>query len=184
MIQKTDVQTAVDTQMVNRWIETMADELKGQLREMPPNQCAIIGIQSGGVRIAQALRNLLDPSLPLGSLNISFYRDDFSRIGLHPQVTPSELPFRVDDRNIILVDDVLYSGRTIRAALNEIFDYGRPAQVILAVLVERNGHELPIRADIKGHSLTLKPQQQIKLNGESLALEIYQREPPGDEVQV
>jgi len=86
---------------------------------------------------------------------------------------PSDLPFSVDDRHILLVDDVLQSGRTVRAALNEIFDYGRPASVSLAVLIERQGHELPIQADIIGQSIALNSQQQIKLsNDDGLQLTI------------
>ena len=110
---------------------------------------------------------------PTGTLNISFYRDDFSRIGLHPRVTPSTLPFEVENRTVILVDDVLYSGRTVRAALNEIFDYGRPSRVILAVLIEREGQELPIRADVVGHTLALKPTEQVKLHPDNLSLELH-----------
>ena len=111
----------------------------------------------------------------LGTLNITFYRDDFTRIGMHPQVEPSVLPFEVDDRHVILVDDVLHTGRTIRAALNEIFDYGRPASVMLAALVVRSGKELPICADIVGTHLDLTEGQHIKLNGpDALSLEIQE----------
>ena len=84
---------------------------------------------------------------PCGSLDISFYRDDFSRIGLNPKVKASQLPEDISDRHILLIDDVLQTGRTIRAAMNEIFDYGRPASIKLCVLLERNGRELPIQAD-------------------------------------
>jgi pyrimidine operon attenuation protein/uracil phosphoribosyltransferase len=86
---------------------------------------------------------------------------------MHPQVHPSNLPFNVEDQHIILVDDVLQTGRTIRAALNEIFDYGRPASVMLAVLVERSGHELPIAADVTGIHMELDDDEQIKLQGPS-----------------
>ena len=88
-----------------------------------------------------------------------------ARIGLHPRVTPSNLPFGVDDRNIVLVDDVLHTGRTIRAALNEIFDYGRPASVTLTVLIDRDGHELPIRADVAAQQTALSDNHHIKLTG-------------------
>jgi pyrimidine operon attenuation protein/uracil phosphoribosyltransferase len=111
----------------------------------------------------------------LGSLNITFYRDDFTRIGMHPQVTPSSLDFEIDDQHIILVDDVLHTGRTIRAALNEIFDYGRPASVLLAALVARDGRELPISADVTGVQLPLGPNEHIKLTGpEPLSLELQE----------
>ena len=126
---------------------------------------AIIGIHTGGAWVAQALIEQIGKDTPLGTLDISFYRDDFSRIGINPEVRPSEIPFDIDDRHIILVDDVLYTGRTIRAALNEIFDYGRPASVILAVLIERDGRQLPICADCVGEKISLQANQQIKLNG-------------------
>lgn len=92
---------------------------------------------------------------------------------MHPQVSPSELPFEVDNRHLLLVDDIFYSGRTTRAALNEIFDYGRPASVTLAVLIERNGRELPIRPDIVGKSVILPRNQHLKLrNRDGLQLEL------------
>lgn len=147
----------------------LTEFLAGNDRQDP----VIMGIHTGGIWIAERLRALLGIEHPLGHLNIAFYRDDFSRIGMHPRVAPSNLPFDVDNRHIILVDDVLYTGRTIRAAMNEIFDYGRPASICLAVLVERSGRELPIQANVIGKSLELKPDEHVKLSGpEPLALEI------------
>ena len=126
-------------------------------------QPLIIGIHTGGVLVAQKLHQILGYSEPLGTLDISFYRDDFSRVGLNPEVKSSELPVLIEDRNIILIDDVLYTGRTIRAAMNEIFSYGRPNQVKLGVLIDRTGREIPIQADIVGSVMELKPDQQAKL---------------------
>lgn len=158
---------------VEALLDDMAQELKEQLKAKQISDPAMIGIQTGGVWVAQALHEKLQLKQPLGKLNITFYRDDFTRIGMHPQVQPSSLPFDIDDRHIILVDDVLHTGRTIRAALNEIFDYGRPASVILVAMVVRNGRELPICADVVGESLSLTEQQHIKLNGpEPLKLEL------------
>jgi pyrimidine operon attenuation protein/uracil phosphoribosyltransferase len=138
----------------------------------------MVGIHTGGVWVANRLHSLLGISEPLGGLDIAFYRDDFTRIGIHPQVRPSSLPFNVDDRDIILVDDVLHTGRTIRAALNEIFDYGRPSSVILAVLVERAGRELPIQADVVGQRLQLAPDHYIELDGpQTLRLRIKELRP-------
>jgi pyrimidine operon attenuation protein/uracil phosphoribosyltransferase len=102
---------------------------------------------------------------PLGLLDISFYRDDFSQIGVHPNVKPSHLPTNMEGRDIILIDDVFYTGRTIRAALNEIFDYGRPHQVVLAALIERNGKQIPLAPDCVGTRLNLDAGQRIKLTG-------------------
>lgn len=154
-------------------LQSMADDVQKLLADKNP---LIIGIHTGGVWVAEALVDILDISFfeaPLGTLNIAYYRDDFTRIGMHPQVMPSDLPFNVDDRHLLLVDDVLHSGRTVRAALNEIFDYGRPASVTLAVLIERDGHELPIHADIIGKSVNLSPNQHVKLtNNSGLRLEI------------
>ena len=110
------------------------------------------------------------------SLNINFYRDDFSRAGVNPRVEPTEMPVSIDDKHIILVDDVLFTGRTTRAAINEIFDFGRPLSVTLVVLVERNGKELPISADIVGDKLELGNDKNIKLNGpDPFVLEIIDK---------
>ncbi|KOR30573.1 hypothetical protein TI05_13750 [Achromatium sp. WMS3] len=143
----------------------MSDALKTVCITKQIEQPLMVGIHTGGIWIAQRLQHLLEISEPLGALDISFYRDDFTRIGLHPLVRPSHLPIAIDDRNIILVDDVLYTGRTIRAALNALFDYGRPALVLLAVLAVRNGRELPIAPDITGLQIELSPDQYLKLEG-------------------
>jgi pyrimidine operon attenuation protein / uracil phosphoribosyltransferase len=157
------------THDIELWLSDMAD----QLREIASNAPLMIGIQTGGIWVADRLHKKLNIKEPLGRLNIAFYRDDFSHIGLHPRVTPSNLPFSVENREIILVDDVLHTGRTIRAALNEIFDYGRPSKIILAVLIERSGRELPICADVIGKRMSLKPNEHVKLSGpEPLALVI------------
>jgi len=124
----------------------------------------IVGIHTGGVWVAECLHALLKSAQPLGTLDISFYRDDFSRIGLHPQVKPSNLPFDLEGRDILLVDDVLHSGRTVRAAMNELFDYGRPATIRLAVLIDRGDHELPVRPDFVGLTLNVPKHQNINLS--------------------
>ncbi len=118
-------------------IDGMATELKGRLQQGNIDDPVMIGIHTGGVWVAKQLHQSLGIKDELGTLNISFYRDDFSRIGLNPQVEPSSIPFEVENRHIILVDDVLQTGRTIRAAMNEIFDFGRPASIILATLIEK-----------------------------------------------
>ena len=162
-----DIETALDT-----LTQCLQEHLSGQHIQDP----VMIGIHTGGVWIARALQTRLRAQgldLPLGTLDISFYRDDFTRVGINPQVRPSDIPFEIDDKHIILVDDVLYTGRTIRAALNELFDYGRPASVSLAVLVERDARQLPIAANCYGMLVHLQEQQQIKLSGpEPLSLEV------------
>ncbi len=150
---------------VDPLLDTMTDELRALLKARNVSEPAMVGIHTGGVWIAERLHQRLGLNIPLGSLDISFYRDDFTRIGMNPQVRPSELPFDIDNRHIILVDDVLHTGRTIRAALNELFDYGRPASIMLAVLVERSGRELPIEADVIGREIELGRGEHVKLTG-------------------
>lgn len=130
-----------------------------------PKAPVMVGIHTGGAWIAQHLHQALRLEQPLGLLDISFYRDDFEGKGLHPSVKPSVLPFAIDDQHVILVDDVVMSGRTIRAALNELFDYGRPASVVLAALVDLPQRQLPIQPDVAGIRMDLQPGQRVKLAG-------------------
>lgn len=139
----------------------MAEQLRPMLKRDP----LMVGIHTGGVWVAERLHRLLEFKEPLGTLDISFYRDDFTRIGMNPQVRTSHLPVNVENRHLILVDDVLHTGRTIRAALNEIFDYGRPASVMLACLIERGGRELPIEPQVVGEHIKLGKNQHVKLLG-------------------
>jgi pyrimidine operon attenuation protein/uracil phosphoribosyltransferase len=129
---------------------------------------ALVGIHTGGVWVAEWLHQALGIQTPLGTLDISFYRDDFSQRGLHPEVKTTHLPFNVEDHPIILVDDVLYTGRTIRAAMNELFDYGRPGQIRLAILVDRGGRQLPIQPDFAALKLDLPlgTNLQLQRNGQ------------------
>jgi pyrimidine operon attenuation protein / uracil phosphoribosyltransferase len=160
----------IDT-LIAKLAEALAEHLARHNRDAP----LMIGVHTGGVWVARKVHRLLGIEAPLGTLNINFYRDDFTRIGMHPMVTPSDL-FSVDDRHVVLIDDVLHTGRTIRAALNEIFDYGRPASVTLGVLVERSGREIPVQADAIGDSLDLADHEYVKLRGpESLSLEIARK---------
>ncbi len=157
-------------------LNSMATHIKRYHHDKTSDQLAMIGIHTGGVWIAERLHNLLGLVNPLGKLNINFYRDDFSQFASQPTVKPSNLPTAIDEKHIILVDDVIYTGRTIKAALNELFDYGRPASVMLAVLVERGGRELPIQPDVIGCVFDLDTTHQVKLNGpEPLTLEICPR---------
>jgi len=146
-------------------IDTLESEIRKQIVERKLNAPLMIGIHSGGAWIAGQLHQRLGIQEPLGLLDITFYRDDFSQIGMQPNVKSSQLPCHVEGRDIILIDDVFYTGRTIRAALNEIFDYGRPNQVVLAVLIERNGRQIPLQPDCRGTQLDLPEGQRIKLTG-------------------
>jgi len=155
--------------LINEMVVSIQTRLDAQQIKDP----AMIGIHSGGAWLADILHQRLAIKHPLGSLDISFYRDDFTRIGLNPQVKPSQISFEVDNQHIILVDDVLQTGRTIRAAMNEIFDYGRPASIMLVTLVERSGRELPIQPSVVGIRPPIHSDQHITLNGpEPLSLVI------------
>jgi len=146
-------------------IDAAMTRMVEQLRPRLKNDPLMVGIHTGGVWVAERLHRLLEFKEPLGTLDISFYRDDFTRIGMNPQVRTSHLPVNVENRHLILVDDVLHTGRTIRAALNEIFDYGRPASVMLACLIERGGRELPIEPQVVGEHVKLGKNQHVKLLG-------------------
>jgi pyrimidine operon attenuation protein/uracil phosphoribosyltransferase len=126
--------------------EALCLSLIEQMRPHVSPATALLGIHTGGVWLAQRLHRALGLTLPPGAIDVSFYRDDFGSKGLHPQPKRTEIPFTVEGAHVIIVDDVLYTGRTTRAAINELFDFGRPARVDLAVLVDRGGRELPIAA--------------------------------------
>ncbi|CAL62856.1 Bifunctional protein PyrR [Includes: Pyrimidine operon regulatory protein; Uracil phosphoribosyltransferase (UPRTase)] [Herminiimonas arsenicoxydans] len=124
---------------------------------------AIVGIYSGGAWLAERLAAELQLTERLGFIDVSFYRDDFAEKGLRPDVKPTQIPFDVDGATILLVDDVLYTGRTTRAAINELFDYGRPARIMLAALADRGGRELPIAADFVAQTISIPDQQSLVL---------------------
>jgi pyrimidine operon attenuation protein/uracil phosphoribosyltransferase len=160
--------------------EQLLASLEDHLRPHVNKATVLVGIYTGGVWLAERLHEALEISLPVGSLDVSFYRDDFGQIGLHPQVKPSDIQFQVEGSHIILVDDVLFTGRTIRAAINELFDYGRPASIRLATLVDRGGRELPIAAQYVAARLTLPPDKMLALNKNTegkLSLSLYDRAP-------
>jgi pyrimidine operon attenuation protein/uracil phosphoribosyltransferase len=133
--------------------EQLIETLAGQIRPHITSATAMVGIHTGGVWLAERLHALLGLATPLGVMDVSFYRDDYGAKGLHPSPRKSDIRFEVDGAPLILVDDVLYTGRTTRAALNELFDYGRPARVDLAVLVDRGGRELPVAARFCSYTL-------------------------------
>lgn len=154
-------------------LDKMTHDLQQLLSDRGLENPVMVGIHTGGVWIAQALHQRLHIQSPLGELDIAFYRDDYDQRGLQPQVKPSSLPFSTENRHVILVDDVIMSGRTVRAAFNELFDYGRPASIILVTLLSLPGRELPIQPDITGQQLTLEHGERVKLLGpEKLALKL------------
>jgi pyrimidine operon attenuation protein / uracil phosphoribosyltransferase len=124
---------------------------------------AIVGIHSGGAWLAERLAADLGLLARVGSIDVSFYRDDYAKKGLHPDVKPTHIGFNVDRANIVLVDDVLYTGRTTRAAINVLFDFGRPARIMLAALADRGGRELPVAADFVATKVDLDPAQSLVL---------------------
>ena len=143
--------------------EKLCGELLEQLKPAVSTGAVMIGVHTGGAWIAAKLHQSLGLKTPLGALDISFYRDDFARVGLNPQVKKSAIPMDIEGAEIILVDDVLYTGRTVRAAMNELFDYGRPQSIALAVLVDRGGRELPVAARFTGTKLVLGDHQSLNL---------------------
>ncbi|ATX82797.1 pyrimidine operon attenuation protein [Mariprofundus ferrinatatus] len=147
----------------NRAVEAALDMMSSAISG---DEVYLVGIHSGGAEVADAIQGRLESrgvSVERGNLDISFYRDDLDTIAPHPLVRRSELPFDVAGKEIWLVDDVLYSGRTIRAAMDEIFDYGRPAAIRLAVLVDRGGRQLPIAAESVGLSIEAPADCTIEL---------------------
>ncbi len=145
--------------------EALCRQLAEQMRPHVSPATALVGIRTGGLWLAERLHALLGLTQPLGAIDVSFYRDDFAAKGLHSKPQRTEIPFAVENAPIIIVDDVLYTGRTTRAAINELFDYGRPASVELAVLIDRGGRELPIAARYCAHHLPepLSAAQNLQL---------------------
>jgi pyrimidine operon attenuation protein / uracil phosphoribosyltransferase len=153
--------------------EQLLTALIAQMRPHVSSDTGLIGIVTGGAWLAERLHAALKLEVPFGTLDVSFYRDDFQRKGLKRHVAPSDIPFEVEGRDLILVDDVLYTGRTIRAAMNELFDYGRPARIRLASLVDRGGRELPIAAQFIGATIDVRQSVELKRDAQgrlSLAL--------------
>ena len=158
--------------------EKLLADLAAQMRPQVTPDTALVGLHTGGVWLAQRLHALLGLTQPAGSLDVSFYRDDYAQRGLSRDTRSSALPFDVEGRHLILVDDVLHTGRTIRAALTELFDYGRPAKVELAVLIDRGGRQLPVAPTYCATRLDLAEGTRVKLaqDGERLALRLLQEQ--------
>ena len=143
-------------------LEALIDAVRGNIKP----DTGIIGIHTGGVWVAERLHAALGVDVPMGTIDIAFYRDDYGQRGLHDSVKPSEIPFDVNERDIVLVDDVLFTGRTVRAAMNEMFDYGRPGCVMLAALIDRGGRQLPIEPRFIGATLDVPDDKLVSLERE------------------
>ena len=144
--------------------DRLIDALVAQMRGRIAPDAGLVGIYTGGAWVAERLHAALGLATPLGYLAVTLHRDDYGRIGLHREVRASQIPFDVDGREVVIVDDVLHTGRTVRAALNEIFDFGRPRAVRLAVLADRGGRELPVGADFTGTVVQAKPGEELVLS--------------------
>ncbi len=152
----------LDDTAIARALARMASEIVERCRGT--EDLVLIGIQRRGVELAYRLKRLIDRvehgNIPCGKLDITLYRDDLQTIGPRPVVGETQLP-DLDGRTVVIVDDVLYTGRTVRAALDECADFGRPRRVLLCVLIDRGGRELPIQADIVGRALTVGPDERV-----------------------
>ena len=144
-------------------VKTLADNMRGTIAA----DAGLVGIYTGGAWVVERLHRALGLATPLGVLAVTLHRDDFGRIGLHRESRRSQIPFNVDKREVILVDDVLHTGRTVRAALNELFDFGRPRAVRLAVLADRGGRELPVAADFMGARIEVARDEELVLSNEN-----------------
>jgi pyrimidine operon attenuation protein/uracil phosphoribosyltransferase len=153
--------------MTTQDIERALDRIALQIleRNLAVEEIVIVGIHTGGVFLAERLQRIIEKrekiKLPSGSLDITLYRDDWSRVAQNPIVKKTDISFEVEGKILILVDDVIYTGRTIRAALDAIMDFGRPSSIQLAVLIDRGGRELPIQSDYTGMEIKVKPNQHV-----------------------
>jgi pyrimidine operon attenuation protein/uracil phosphoribosyltransferase len=165
IVEKTQLMTATE---IDRTLQRLAHEIVE--KSGGTSNLALIGIRRRGVplakRIAQAMRGIDGVDVPVGTLDITLYRDDLSKVAAQPVLQSSDIPFAVDDKDLVVVDDVLYTGRTIRAAMNGLFDLGRPKRVRLCVLIERGHRELPIEASFVGRNVQTSETEiiEVRLN--------------------
>ncbi len=145
-------------------LEELLADITAQIAPRITANTALVGIHSGGVWLMQRILHALDKKPETGTLDAAMYRDDYAQRGLKNQPRPADIGFEVDGKHIILIDDIFYTGRTTRAAMNELFDYGRPAKIELAVLINRGGAELPIKPDIIGADIPLAATQALELS--------------------
>jgi pyrimidine operon attenuation protein/uracil phosphoribosyltransferase len=155
--------TVLDARAIDRTLKRMADEIVELNRGT--DDLVLVGIQRRGVQLADRLVTLINEregaQVPRGALDITLYRDDLQTVGPRPVVGPTDLPMSIDGKRVVIVDDVLYTGRTVRAALDELADFGRPARIALAVLIDRGGRELPIHADVVGKRIEISSDERV-----------------------
>jgi len=162
------VAVVIDADRMSRTLTRIAHEILERNREL--GELALVGIRTRGVpiarRIAHAIHDINGHEVPTGALDITLYRDDLMRhaVGPQPLVRKTEIPFSIDEKRILLVDDVLYTGRTIRAALDALIDFGRPNSIQLVVLIDRGHRELPIKADYVGKNLPTSLAQSVQVH--------------------
>ena len=162
------VAVVIDADRMGRTLTRIAHEILERNRDLA--ELALVGIRTRGVpiarRIAHAIHDINGHEVPTGALDITLYRDDLMRhaVGPQPLVRKTEIPFSIDDKRILLVDDVLYTGRTIRAALDALIDFGRPKAIQLVVLIDRGHRELPIKADYVGKNLPTSLAQSVQVH--------------------
>ena len=162
--------TVLDARAIERTLRRMADqivELNGGTDNL-----VVVGIQRRGVQLADRIVNIIEQQektkIGKGALDITLYRDDLQTVGPRPVVGATHLPWTLDDQRVVIVDDVLYTGRTVRAALDDLADFGRPSRIALAVLIDRGGRELPIHADVIGRKVEVEPGQRVDVFVEEL----------------
>ncbi len=160
--------------------EALLAALAETMRGAVANDARFVGIHSGGAWVADRLALLIPGDHPVGYIDVSFYRDDFGSKGLKPEMKRTDLPFDVGGATIVLVDDVLYTGRSARAAINELFDFGRPERIELAVLVDRGGRELPIEATYVGARVAVTRDLTLALSRTGDGRLALATEPAGD----
>jgi len=183
-MKKTGMKTLLDGKGVERALSRLTHEIIE--KNKGAGQIVLVGVASGGIRLSQVIRRKIQViegvDVPTGFVDITLYRDDLARSGYQARMKRTEIPFSIDDKKVILVDDVLYTGRTIRAAMDALIDFGRPRNIQLAVLIDRGHRELPIRADFVGRNVPTSRSETVLVRIEGTPEEwtvLLKEAPPG-----
>jgi pyrimidine operon attenuation protein/uracil phosphoribosyltransferase len=182
-MKKTGMKTLLDGKGVERVLSRLTHEIIE--KNKGAGQIVLVGIASGGIPLSQVIRGKIQViegvDVPTGFVDITLYRDDLARAGYQAKMKRTEIPFSIDDKKVILVDDVLYTGRTIRAAMDALIDFGRPRNIQLAVLIDRGHRELPIRADFVGRNVPTSRSETVLVGVEGTPEEwtvLLKEDPP------